>query len=302
MAQLHNRVQSEEPEDEPDARMGFLDHLDELRARLIKSCIALGAGMVFAFFFVDRIAAFLLAAATGVLPPGTELIATRWGETFSFYLNVALIAGAVLAAPFVSYQVWRFIAPGLYSNERKYVVPFVLLAVTGTICGFLFCHYVLFPGTMNFFAKFSAPGVQFMPRLEDTFDQYLKMLLAMVAVFQLPPIVFILAKTRLVTARFLWRNIKYAILIIFVLAAVLTASPDPWHQMVFAAPMILLYLFSVGVAWLVEPKRDATSVDRNGSTHLRLVFAATVLDQAARHSRQSRAAGPRRRAWPRTEV
>ncbi len=155
------------------------------------------------------------------------MIATRWGETFSFYLNVALISGAVLAAPFVSYQVWRFIAPGLYTNERKYVVPFVLLAVAGTICGSLFSHYVLFPGTMKFFGGFSASGVQFMPRLEDTFDHYLKMLLAMVLVFQLPPIVFVLAKTRLVTARFLWRNIKYAILIIFILAAVLTASPDP---------------------------------------------------------------------------
>ena len=297
MAQLHNRVQSEQPDDEADARMGFLDHLDELRARLIKSCIALGAGMVFAFFFVDRIAAFLLAATTRVLPPGTELIATRWGETFSFYLNVALISGAVLAAPFVSYQVWRFIAPGLYSNERKYVVPFVLLAVAGTICGALFCHYVLFPGTMKFFARFSAPGVQFMPRLEDTFDQYLKMLLAMVLVFQLPPIVFVLAKTRLVTARFLWRNIKYAILIIFILAAVLTASADPWNQTVFAAPMIALYLFSIGVAWLAEPKREPPSVNRNGSAQLRLVFAATVLEQATRHSRHSRAG--RSRTWGR---
>ena len=274
--------------------MGFLDHLDELRARLIKSCIALGAGMVFAFFFVDRIADFVLAATTRALPPDTQLIATRWGEAFSFYLNVALVSGAVLAAPFVSYQVWRFIAPGLYTNERKYVVPFVGLAVAGTICGALFSHYVLFPETMKFFARFSAPRVQFMPRLEDTFDQYLKMLLAMVVVFQLPPIVFVLAKTRLVTARLLWRNIKYAVLVIFILAAVLTASPDPWNQTVFAAPMIALYLVSIGIAWLAEPKRDAVPGDRNGSTHLRLVFAATVLDQAARHSRQSRARRPRR--------
>ena len=122
MVQLHNRVQSEEPADEADARMGFLDHLDELRTRLIKSCIALGAGMVFAFFFVEPIADFILDATVRILPPNTQMVATRWGETFSFYLNVALISGAVLAAPFVSYEVWRFIAPGLYTNERKYVV------------------------------------------------------------------------------------------------------------------------------------------------------------------------------------
>jgi sec-independent protein translocase protein TatC len=299
MAQLHNRLEQQEPEDEPETRMGFLDHLDELRARLIKSCIALGAGMVGAFFFVDRIADFVLAATIRVLPPGSELIATRPGETFSFILNIALISGAVLAAPFVSYQLWRFIAPGLYTNERKYVIPFVVLAVVGTACGALFSHYVLFPGTMAFFAGFASSRVKFMPRIEDTFDQYLKLQLAMVLVFQLPPVVFILAKMRLVTAGLLWRNIKYAILAIFVLAAVLTASPDPWNQTVFAAPMIALYLLSIGVAWLAAPRREPASTPRNGSAQLRLVFAATVLDQAARHSRPSRAArSSTRDRWP----
>jgi sec-independent protein translocase protein TatC len=280
--------------------MGFLQHLDELRTRLIKSCIALGAGMLVALFLVDRIADVVLDATIRVLPSDTQMISTRPGETFSFYLNVALISGVVLAAPFVSFQVWRFIAPGLYTSERKHVVPFVVLAVAGTICGALFSHYVLFPSTMLFFAGFSSPRVKFMPRIEDTFDQYLKMLLAMVMVFQLPTVIFFLAKMRLVTARFLWRNIKYAILIIFILAAVLTSSPDPWNQTVFAAPMVALYLLSVGVAWLVEPKREPASVNRNGSAQLRLVFAATVLDQAARHSRHSRAArsASTRDRWP----
>jgi sec-independent protein translocase protein TatC len=295
MAQLHNRLETQDPEGEPEARMGFLDHLDELRARLIKSCVALGGGMVVAFFFVDRIADFVLTATMRVLPPGSELIATRWGETFSFYLNVALISGAVLAAPFVSFQVWRFIAPGLYTNEKKHVVPFIVLAVAGTICGALFSHYVLFPGTMGFFAGFSSPRVKFLPRIEDTLDQYLKMLLAMVIVFQLPPVVFVLARMRLVTARILWRNVKYAVLVIFILAAVLTASADPWNQTVFAAPMIALYLLSIGIAWLVEPKREPVSRHRSGSAQLRLVFAATILEQATRHSRQSRA--PQARRW-----
>ena len=300
MAQLHNRLETQEPEDEPEARMGFLDHLDELRARLIKSCIALGAGMVVALFFVDRIASFVLAATIQVLPPGSELIATRWGETFSFYLNVALITGAVVAAPFVSFQVWRFIAPGLYSGEKTHVVPFVVLAVAATICGALFSHYVLFPGTMAFFAGFSSPRVKFLPRIEDTLDQYLKMLLAMVIVFQLPPVVFILAKMRLVTARLLWRNIEYTVLVIFILAAVLTAWADPWNQTVFAAPMIALYLFSIGLASVVEPKRDRVSETRPGSGHLRLVFAATVLDQATRRARHSPAR--RSRLWDRDRV
>jgi sec-independent protein translocase protein TatC len=284
MAQLHHRVQSQEPVDEPDSRMGFLEHLDELRTRLIKSCIALGAGMVVAVFFVEHIADFVLGPTIRILQPGTQLISTRPDEGFSFYLNVAFIGGVVLAAPFVSYQLWRFIAPGLYTNERKLVVPFVLLGTASTVCGVMFSHYVLFPSTMDFFGRFSPPHVKFMPRIEDTFDQYLKMLLAMVIVFQLPTVIFFLAKMRLVTARFLWRNIKYAILACFIVSAVLTSSADAWNQTVFAAPMIALYLLSIGIAWLVEGKPVS---NRNDSTQLRLVFAATVLDQAARYSRRS---------------
>jgi len=291
MATTHLRVQAPDPDDqpEPDARMGFLEHLDELRSRLIKSCIAIGIGMLVAFLFVDRLADFVMEPTIRVLPAGSQLIFTRPGEAFSFYLNVALIGGVVLAAPFVSYQVWRFIAPGLYGNEKKFVVPFVIFATIGTLGGALFSHYVLFPATMGFFGAFNSPKMKFMPRVEDTFDQYLKMLLAMVLVFQLPTVVFFLAKMRLVTARFLWRNIKYAILVIFIVAAVLTSSADAWNQTVFAAPMIVLYLLSIGIAWLVAPGAEQASVNQNGAGQLRLVFAATVLDQARRHSRPSAA-------------
>ena len=121
---------------------------------------------------------------------------------------------------------WLFIAPGLYTNEKKFAVPFVALASIGTLCGALFSHYVLFPGMMSFFATVKLPYMRFMPRVEDTFDQYMKMLIGMVIVFQMPTLVFFLAKLRLVTARFLWRHIGYAILIIFIVAAVLTSSTD----------------------------------------------------------------------------
>ena len=265
--------------------MGFLEHLDELRSRIIRCCIALACGMVVAFFFRDRIANFVLEPTLRILPPGTQLIYTRWGEAFSFYFNVCFIGGVVVAAPFVSYQVWRFIAPGLYAKEKKLAGPFVVLATASTVAGALFSHYVLFPGTMAFFSAFDSPQMRFMPRIEDTFDQYLKMLLAMVIVFQLPTVVFFLARMRLVTARFLWRNIQYAILAIFVVAAVLTSSADVWNQIVFAAPMLGLYLISIGIAWLVAPKSDGASGGRPRSTHLQLVFAATVIDHARRQSK-----------------
>jgi sec-independent protein translocase protein TatC len=267
--------------DAAEGRMGFLEHLDELRQRLIRAFIAIGVGMLVSFLFVNRIADFVLAPTLRTLPPGTELIATKPGETFSFYLNVALIGGVVLAAPFVMYQVWRFIAPGLYAKEKKLVVPFVALTTLGTIGGVAFTHYVMFPAMMGFFATLSSGRLRFLPRLEDTFDLYLNMLLGMVVVFQIPTLVLFLAKMRLVTARFLWRHFKEAILVIFIAAAVLTPSADPWNQTLFAAPMIALYVIGIAIAWIVGLTRRKEDV--SPAPKLRLVIAATVIDQALRH-------------------
>ena len=270
-------------DDASEARMGFLEHLDELRQRLIRASLALVGGMFVSFFFVNRLADFVLAPTLRILPPGTDLVATKPGETFSFYLNVALIGGVVLSAPFIMYQVWRFIAPGLYAREKKLVLPFLALTTVGTIGGLLFTHYVMFPAMMNFFATFNSGRLRFMPRLEDTFDLYVDMVIGMVVVFQIPTLVLFLAKMRLVTARFLWRHLKEAILVIFIAAAFLTPSTDPWNQTVFAAPMIALYVISIGIAWLAAPKPDKDA--SSDAPKLRLVIAATMLDQARRQRR-----------------
>jgi sec-independent protein translocase protein TatC len=258
--------------------MGFLDHLEELRARLIRSCLAIGAGMGMAFLFRDRIADIVLTPTLNALPKGTSLVATRVGETFAFYLDIALIGGVILAAPYVLFQVWRFVAPGLHMHERRLAVPFVLMAATGTAAGALFTHYVLFPSTIEFFAQFDSESITLTPKLEDTFGLYRSMMLGMVAVFQLPTLVFFLSLMRVVTAGWLVRHIKYAILVSFVVAALLTASVDPWNQMVMAAPMVALYLVSIVVAWLVGLR---TKSDADVRT-LRLVVAATMADQVYR--------------------
>ena len=267
--------------------MGFLEHLDELRMRLIRSCVALAAGMIVAFACVGRLADFVLAPTLRALPPGSSLIYTKPGEGFSFYLDIAFIGGVVLAAPYVMYQVWRFIAPGLYAKETRLVVPFVICAAAGTIAGALFSHYVLFGAMMSFFETFDSPRMRFVPRVEDTFELYKNLLLGMVVVFQIPTLVLFLAKLRLVTARWLWRNLKYAILACFVAAAVLTPSADPWNQTIFAAPMIALYLISIGIAWIAAPRHNAASADSD-SENLRLVVTATVIDHARRHRVRSR--------------
>jgi sec-independent protein translocase protein TatC len=164
------------------------------------------------------------------------MLATRPGEIFSFYLDIILIGGIVLAAPAVMYQVWRFIAPALYTNEKKLAIPFVLLATAGTACGVLFNTYLLFPAMMQFFGAFSSPHITLMPRIEDTFDQFLQTTLGMVIVFQMPTLAVFLTRMRVVTGSCGSRS--HAVLVIFVFAAVLTPSPDPWNQLVFAAPML----------------------------------------------------------------
>jgi sec-independent protein translocase protein TatC len=266
------------PDNDPDAdaggTMSFLDHLEDLRKRIIYSCIALGSGMAVSFGFIDRLVSFVLAPTIRALPDGTELIASRPTEGFSVYLDIALMAGLVLAAPVIMYQVWLFVVPALYANEKKFAVPFVTLAAVGSVAGAAFSHYLLFPSMMGFFATFTVAEIKFVPRVEYVFELYVRSLVGMVLVFQIPTLAFFLAKIRLVTARFLWRNIRFAVLIIFITAAVLTPSSDPWNMAIFAAPMLCLYVIGIGVAWVAEPRRCSNPPG------LRLVFTAAMLDRA----------------------
>jgi sec-independent protein translocase protein TatC len=239
--------------------------------------------MLVSFLFIGRIADFVLGPTLRALPSGSALIMTRFGEGLSFYMDLALLSGVVLAAPFITYQVWRFIAPGLYAPERRLVLPFLILATLGTLAGALFSHYVLFPSMVAFFSTFDSPRIRLMPRVEDTFGLYKNMLIGMVAVFQIPTLAFFLARLRLVTARFLWRHLGYAVVISFVAAAALTPSTDPWNQAVFAAPMIALYVIGIAIAWIVAPRSDRPGP--SASPHLKLVFAAGVIEQASRRHR-----------------
>ena len=247
------------PEDDDDSpaigKMSFLEHLDELRKRIVNSAIAIGVCVVVGFAFINRIVDFILAPTRKALPPGVKLIYTEPGEAFSLYVQIALIMGVVLAAPFIMYQVWKFIAPGLYSNEKRMAVPFVLFTTIGFVLGAAFNHYIAFPFMMAFFASFNTPDLAFMPKLDEVFGLYTKMLLGMGIVFQMPAVVFFLAKMKMITARFLLSNFKYAFLIIFIAAAVITPTGDMMTQTIFAAPMVALYILSIVIAWVVGPKR-----------------------------------------------
>src|SRR5581483_855524 len=135
----------EEEEEGAGGKMSFLEHLDELRTRIVRACIGILVGILVSFAFIDRIMNFLLEPTRKVLPPGVKMIYTEPGEAFGMYITVSLIAGAVIAAPYVMYQVWMFIAPGLYSKEKRMAIPFVLFTTIGFIGGAAFNHYVAFP-------------------------------------------------------------------------------------------------------------------------------------------------------------
>jgi sec-independent protein translocase protein TatC len=251
-AQLPPR-EPEEREDSLGGKMLFLEHLDELRKRIIRSIVAIAVGIAATFAFIEPIFNFILAPTRAALPPDVRLIYTRPGEAFSLWITVALISGVVVSAPYIMYQVWKFIAPGLYSNEKRLAIPFVLLTTVGGFLGAAFNHYIGFPFMMRFFASFNTPDLAFMPKLDEVFGLYTKMLIGLSVIFQMPALVYFLARLKLVTARFLWRQAKYAVFAAFIIAAVLTPTSDPMSQTLFAAPIIALYFVSIVVAWIANP-------------------------------------------------
>ena len=286
MAVTAGRFGSEDPERPSRFQFSVLEQLEHVRKRIINSAIAIAVGVVVAFAVINPIVDFVFRPIRSVLPPGSKLIYTVPGEAFSVYVMIALMAGIVLASPFIMYQVWQLIAPALYLKEKRFAAWFILMTTAGFVGGAAFNHYVAFKMLMVFFAQFNSSNLQFLPKLDDVLDMYTRMLLVLGIVFQMPTLVFFLAKMGLVTARFLASQFKYAILVIFIVAAVVTPSGDPYNQTILALPMIGLYLLSIGIAWLAAPGTAPAPADHNGSSQLRLVFAATVLDQARRHSRQ----------------
>lgn len=236
-------------EDGAGSRMSFLKHLDELRKRLFTSLIAIFLGFLICFAFVGPILDFIMQPLTAVLPEAKNFIYTEPTEGFYLRLKMAALAGLLLATPVVVSQLWLFVAPGLYANEKKFAIPFVLLASAFFIAGALFGHYVLFRLAWAFLGSFETEWLDFTPRIQSTFALYVKLVLACAVVFQLPTVVFFFARMGVVSHRFLIRNFKYAFLLCFVLAAVLTPTPDAIIMTVMAGPMLALYVLSIGIAW-----------------------------------------------------
>ena len=236
-------------------KMSFLEHLDELRKRIIRALLSLCVGVAVAAVFLEDILNFVMRPLSATLPAGASFIFTYPTEAFMLRIRIALIAGLFIATPLIFWQVWQFVAPALYAKERRYAIPFVMLSSVGFIGGAAFSHYVAFPLMWRFFASFSDDMIVFMPRIEDTFSMYMRMLLGMATVFQMPAMVFFLARMGVITARWMIRQFKYAVLVIVVIAAVITPSSDIASQMIVAGPMVVLYGMSILIAWMFGKKK-----------------------------------------------
>jgi len=223
-------------------RSPFTEHLGELRDRLIHAFIAVGVGFVAAYFFKEQLFDILTAPlVTAMAKSGNaKLIFTGLPEAFFTYLKVALLAGIILATPVLFYEFWMFVSPGLYREEKKYILPIIILSLIFFIAGASFGYFIVFPYGFQFFLGFTTETIQAMPSMKEYLSFASKMLLAFGFVFELPLVLTFLSRMGLVTPDFLKKNRKYALLLFFVGAAMIT-PPDVVTQIMMAMPLILLY-------------------------------------------------------------
>ena len=241
------------PEQEPGGKMSFFEHLVDLRKRLINSAIAIVIGAGIGVTISQKAMDFISRPMQEALRKQhleDKLIYTSPAGLINIIITFGIYIGVVLAAPFVLYQVWLFIAPGLYKHERKAVTTFIFSSVVLFLAGISFGYFVMLPYMLNFLIGFQGP---FRPliSINEYFDFILIVLLGLGIIFELPVLIFFLALFGIVTPKFLWKNLRYAILIIAIVAAIVTPTPDATTMLVFMAPMVLLYFLGISVAALV---------------------------------------------------
>jgi sec-independent protein translocase protein TatC len=243
-------TESGRPEPEAESgKMSFLEHLDELRRRLVRIVTYLGIGFAVCFYFCKGIYRFISVPITKALPANGHLVYTNPTDPFTMYIKVALIAGVFLTIPFSLYEVWKFIAPGLYRKEKKYVIPFMVSSVFLFLAGGAFCYYFVLNPAYTILLQI---GSEFTPMISinEYLDLTLMMILGFGLIFEMPVIIAFLAMFGLVSASFLWRKSKYSIVIMVTIAAILSPTGDAVNLLIWSAPMIVLYFISIGVAAL----------------------------------------------------
>ena len=243
--------------------MSLFEHLDELRRRIIHSAAYLVAGYLVAVIFAKQLYGLMQAPLNKINIPlnfshPADLVNLR-------YIQIPLVGGAILASPFILFQVWLFIAPGLYSREKRYVVPFMASAVLLFLSGAWLGYHYVFPGLLRFLISDlgNQLGIHPLISIEEYTSFFFSLILGIGATFEMPVVIVFLALFGIVSPGFLWKNFRYAILIIFIIAAIITPTPDIPTRSAIAAPKLVLYVVGIGGAWLVHParrkKKDATA-------------------------------------------
>jgi len=238
-----------------EEKMSLTDHLEELRKRLMRSLIAAFIAFGVCYNFKEWLFEILTRPLVESLPKNATMIYTSLPEAFFNYLKISFFAGLVVASPYVLYQIWKFISPGLYASERKYVLPFVLSSTILFVGGVLFGYFIALPPAFRFFLEFSTDFLKPMLTIREYLSLTIKLLLAFGIVFEIPIFIFFLAKIGVVNSRMLAKQRKYAILLIFIVAAIITPTPDAFTQTIMAIPMMILYEIGILVAKWGERKK-----------------------------------------------
>lgn len=241
-------------------KMTFFEHLEELRKRILLSFAAVFIAFTGCYFISGKLLDFLEAPLKQVLPQGSSIIGTGLAEAFVVRIFVAFVAAIILSCPFWLYQLWRFIAPGLYPSEKKFVIPFVLFSTIFFLSGVCFGYYFVFPVGFKFFLEeYAGAGVLAQIRISEYFSFTSKMLLAFGGCFEFPIFAFFLGRLGIINWRGMLKASRYAIVIIFLVAAVITPGPDVASQTLLAAPLLLLYVMSIAIVALTGKKTPKSS-------------------------------------------
>lgn len=235
--------------------MSFLQHLEELRRRIIYCIIAVAVGFFACWKYAENIFELMQRPIMEALKRNgvaEKLVYLSPTEPFNLYLKIGALAGVFVSSPYILYQVWLFISPGLYRKEKRYVIPFMASTIALFAAGGLFGYKLVYPAALDFLIGY---GKQFQPMITigEYTDLFLTVILGLGVVFELPILVFFLSLMGVITAGWMWRNIRYSILVIFIIAAILTPTTDILNMCIFAAPMVGLYILSIGIAWLMHP-------------------------------------------------
>jgi len=238
-----------------EAKMPFLKHIEELRKRLLYAVLGVLICFIPSYYYSSQIFDFLMKPLIESLPEGSSLIFTRPAEGFTTYLKIAFFASLILSIPLILYQAWKFVAPALYKNEKKILLPFIFFGTLFFLAGGAFCYYIASPPAFNFLLnEFSSEHVKAFPSIKEALSFFMALIIGFGLIFEFPLVSFLLAKIGVINSKMLSNNRRYAILVSCVVAAILTPTTDALSMMFMFVPLIIFYELGIVVAWIFGKK------------------------------------------------